>query len=255
MSNESSFTYVGSELDLFREAKNWRRYWSRQIEPFIGSNVLEVGAGNGTVTRTLLSPRTRHWVALEPDAHLASKIEAWQESENVENLEIITGTLDEQTFNDLSSRHGMFDTIIYIDVLEHIEDDRNELVMATKLLDRNGKLLVLVPAHMYLFSPFDDLLGHYRRYDRESLERVAPPSMQIVMRKYLDSAGMLLSLGNRVVLRKGMPSPLQIRVWDRFVVRLSTVLDRFFRYRLGKSLVIAWRKSPVADDQDNSSHP
>jgi 2-polyprenyl-3-methyl-5-hydroxy-6-metoxy-1,4-benzoquinol methylase len=70
---------------------------------------------------------------------------------------------------------GPFDTIIYLDVLEHIADDRAELACAARLLSPQGCVIVLSPAHQFLFSPFDQAVGHYRRYSRATLRDLTPP--------------------------------------------------------------------------------
>ena len=66
----SDFTYVGEELDLFAQARNWKRYWSDQVRPFVTGAVLEVGAGIGTNTRLLDTPGATRWTCLEPDQRL-----------------------------------------------------------------------------------------------------------------------------------------------------------------------------------------
>ena len=78
-----------------------------------------------------------------------------------------SGTLSELSDSD------KFDTILYMDVFEHIEDDRAELERAAAQLAPDGHLIVLAPAHQWLFTPFDESIGHYRRYSRRTLE--APP--------------------------------------------------------------------------------
>ena len=65
--------------------------------------------------------------------------------------------------------NGGPDSIVYINVLEHVEDDQTELRMAHSVLASGGRLLVFVPAHEWLMSRFDRKLGHFRRYTRESL--------------------------------------------------------------------------------------
>ena len=66
----SEFKYVGSELDLFAAALNWKTYWSRQIRPFLKGDILEVGAGIGSNTRFLDPGNAGRWVCLEPDPEL-----------------------------------------------------------------------------------------------------------------------------------------------------------------------------------------
>ncbi len=133
-----------------------------------------------------------------------------------------------------------FDSILYIDVLEHIDADAQEVRDAARYLRPGGHLIVLSPAHEVLFSPFDAAIGHYRRYSRAMLARLTPPSMRIARLRYLDAAGMLASLGNRFLLRSGMPTPDQIRAWDRGLVPISRKVDRVLGYRVGKSALIVW---------------
>src|SRR5262249_14397558 len=96
---------------------------------------------------------------------------------------------------------------------EHIADDRSELAAAAAHLKPGGKLIVLGPAHPWLYSPFDKALGHYRRYTRRMLAAAVPADLQRVELIYLDSVGLLASTGNRLLLRRSLPSPRQIRIW------------------------------------------
>jgi hypothetical protein len=136
----------------------------------------------------------------------------------------------------------MFDSIIYVDVLEHIEADAAELTGAARHLRPGGYIVVLSPAHQWLFSEFDSSLGHFRRYSSDSLRAVAPHELEVSTIEYLDSIGVLASGANRFLLRKGMPSSAQIKVWDRMIVPLSRVIDPLLGRRLGKSVLGAWKK-------------
>ena len=148
---------------------------------------------------------------------------------------------DSGTTEDLDTSK-QYDSILYIDVIEHIEDDRGELARAASLIRQGGHLIVLVPAHQFLWTPFDEAIGHFRRYNRSGLEALAPPGCDLSRNIYLDAAGITLSLGNRLMLRQSDPTPGQIRFWDRVVVPISRVLDVLTLRRLGKSCLAVWRK-------------
>jgi hypothetical protein len=135
-----------------------------------------------------------------------------------------------------------YDAILYIDVLEHIEADQQELARASALLRPGGRIIVLSPAHQWLYTPFDLSIGHIRRYDKSSLAACTPSGCEIERLIYLDSAGMLTSMGNRLFLRQSMPSLKQILFWDRFLVPLSTRLDRLTFHTVGKSVLGIWQK-------------
>jgi SAM-dependent methyltransferase len=134
----------------------------------------------------------------------------------------------------------LFDTILYIDVLEHIEDDRAEIRNAIDRLRPGGHVVVVAPAHGWLFTPFDAAIGHHRRYTRATLAALTPPSARIVESRYLDSVGLLASTANRLLLRQSMPTLRQILLWDRRMVPLSRLLDPVFFWRIGKSVVTVW---------------
>jgi hypothetical protein len=237
MSAEGPYAYCGSELSLFARARNWKEYYAHVILPHLGAEVLEVGAGIGATTQMLCRAGPRRWLCLEPDAQMAADLSADVATGRLPSCcEVRAGTLaalkPEETF----------DSILYIDVLEHIEDDRGELTGATAHLKRGGTLIILGPAHPRLYSPFDKALGHYRRYTKKKLAAVVPPGLSRVEMIYLDSVGLLASTGNRLLLRRNLPSPRQIGIWDRLMVPLSRVLDPLFAYHVGKSVLGVWKR-------------
>ena len=227
--------YEGDELDLFLAARNWKSYWSRKIRPHIGQAVLEVGAGFGANTPYLFGESRRRWVCLEPDAALAARIpnqlrdHAWA---NI--IETRIGTL-----HDISGAE-QFDTLLYIDVLEHIENDRAELSAALAHLAPGGKIIVLSPAHPWLFTPFDRAIGHFRRYTKATLLACTPPGARLIELYYLDSVGLLASSANRLLLHQSMPTAAQIGFWDRWLVTNSLWLDPLLRFQLGKTVIGVW---------------
>jgi SAM-dependent methyltransferase len=231
------YSYVGSELDLFAAARNWKSYLRRVIAPYYGRDVLEVGAGIGGTTRVFCDPSVRRWVCLEPDATLAETLAgSLQKGDLPAACEVAVGTLETLPEGEA------FDTILYIDVLEHIEDDRAELERAAGRLRPGGHVVVLSPAHQFLYTPFDRAIGHFRRYSKATLRAAAPPGLTLVRLSYLDAAGMLLSLGNRLVLRSAMPTHRQIAFWDGWVVPVSRRLDPVLGHAVGKSVLGVWRK-------------
>jgi len=238
--------YVGEELELFARAVNWKRYLRAQVEPFIRGDVLEVGAGLGGTTQALSQDGCATWTCLEPDAKLAAAIERGIAAGDIDaRCRVEVGTLADV---DLDLR---FDTILYIDVLEHIEDDRAEVRAAVERLRPGGTVVAVGPAHEWLFTPFDEALGHFRRYDRGQLEALTPPGGRLARLRYLDAVGIAASAGNRLFLKASLPTPGQLRVWDRFMVPVSRLLDPLLGYRLGKSVLAAWERS----DERGSSTP
>ena len=232
-----TYEYVGTELDLFAQATNWKRYLKSVVSPFLTGDVLEVGAGIGTTTRAFSDGSASTWLCLEPDGDLAERARAGFEKIPVP----ASPSIRSHPVQDLDADRD-FDCILYVDVLEHIEHDGDELARAQNHLRPDGHLVVIGPAHQWLFSEFDEAVGHFRRYSRASLRAVVPAGMDQVMLRYMDALGVALSAANRVLLRASTPTVGQIKTWDSAVVPLSRLVDPLLFWRAGKSVVGVWRQ-------------
>jgi SAM-dependent methyltransferase len=232
----SDFAYVGSELNLFAGATTWKSYVRFHLRPYLLGDILEVGAGIGASTAAFNDGTQPRWVCLEPDRDLADRIKSNLPSQ-LTNCEVAVGTLSDLGAGD------QFDSILYMDVLEHIEADAAELARAASHLRPNGFLAILSPAFPWLFTPFDASIGHYRRYTKNSLRSIAPEGLREVKCIYLDSAGLLASLGNKLFLRSPVPSKAQIQFWDRTMVPISRYADRALNHAIGKSILGVWQKA------------
>lgn len=227
-------SYVGNELALFSGATNWKRYVASELRPYLSGRVLEVGAGIGSNLPYLNRSGLREWVALEPDPDLAVHIPTDGLQEGAAPVRVIQSDIGHMPPGEA------FDTILYIDVLEHIADDAAELRRASHHLRPGGRIVLLSPAHSFLFSAFDQSIGHHRRYTALQLREQTPPGMICERTFYLDAAGLLASLANRLFLSQSLPTAGQIAFWDRVLVRISRVVDRLLFRRLGKSVVAIW---------------
>ncbi|MEM7234944.1 MAG: class I SAM-dependent methyltransferase [Planctomycetota bacterium] len=237
MSVQETFSYIGDELDTFSHAVNWKAYFRSRFAPLLRGRVLEVGAGIGGTTQVLCDGEQTEWVALEPDGGLAERMrEEVQGGAFPVPVDVREGTLSE------IDTAESFDAILYIDVLEHIEDDAGELARVAERLRPGGCAIVLCPAHQFLFTPFDEAIGHFRRYNRSMYRAITPASLVLERCEYLDAAGMLLSLGNRLLLKSSEPKVSQVKLWDRVFVPISRVLDPLCGRTLGKSVLGVWRK-------------
>ncbi len=229
--------YQGNELELFASATNWKAYFGHFMRPFLKGHVLEVGAGKGGTTAILCDGSQKRWLCLEPDGNLARLIQ-----KNVENgslpgcCSVLAGTLADV------GETEKFDSILYIDVLEHIMNDKEEIKKAAIHLNPGGSLIVLVPSCPWLFSPFDESLGHFRRYTRKSLRAAVRPGLEEVLLLNLDSAGLFASAANRLLLRQSMPTSGQVQLWDKKLVPVSRITDRVTGFTAGKSILGIWRK-------------
>ena len=230
-----SFKYDGDELVLFQHAKHWKKYFSQQIKPYIKGNVLEVGAGIGATTQLLNDGSAGKWLLLEPDEEMSTGLKKKIDAKELPaNCQLQTGTIEDVT--------STFDTIIYIDVLEHIEKDAEEMEKAAAILNAGGYIIVLSPAFQFLYNPFDKAIGHHRRYNKKMVRNITPAGLQLISSKYYDSVGYFAALMNKLFLRKKYPTQQQVLFWDNWMVPVSKVTDNIFFHSFGKSIIGVWKK-------------
>lgn len=238
MTRLSSFSYVGTELELFAKATNWKNYLGMNLKPYIVGRVIEVGAGIGGSTKYLCNGSHERWVCLDPDASHVSHLRGLISLRKLPSCcEARCGILAELPPDECA------DTILYIDVLEHIENDEEEMRVAVTHLATNGHIVMLSPAFQSLYSPFDEAIGHYRRYGRKDAERLTVPSLLLKQVFFLDSLGCLVSAVNRLIIRSSQPSVHQIQFWDKALVPVSGLTDKILGRLFGRSVVMIWQKT------------
>jgi hypothetical protein len=229
--------YAGKELQLFEGAVKWKRYFSPFIKPYLKSSVIEVGPGLAPNTPLLNDGSADVWVMLEADAIMALDIEKKIKNGLLpSNCKVVGGTLS------FLEKKTKYDSILYIDVLEHIKKDKEEIQLATGLLKPGGHLVVLSPAFRSLYSPFDKTIGHYTRYTKQTLRKLLPASLAEVDLRYLDSTGFFLSLANRLLLKQKYPTQAQVNTWNRYAIPVSRITDRIVNYSFGRSILGIWKK-------------
>jgi SAM-dependent methyltransferase len=227
--------YIGEELTIFKDAKNWKNYWYNSISEYIAGDLLEVGAGIGANTNLILQNHkdVKSIVCIEPDKSLAHQIMG-NISGDTTKVKVLN-----QYLNDLS-KNKKFDTILYIDVIEHIEVESAELNNAKLHLKEGGVLIILVPAYNCLYSRFDKEVGHYRRYNKKMLIKAVPKDLANEKLFYLDSLGVFASVINKLFVKQKYPTKEQIRKWDKLIIPVSKIMDRLVLNLFGKSLIGVW---------------
>ena len=223
--------YPGAELDSFDKATVWRKYVFFLVEKFIKGSVLEVGAGIGSFTNNY-----KHI----PTELTLSEIDA-------DNLMKIKNKFSETNFSftnkETKDLNQKFDTIMYLNVLEHIEKDNDEILHAFDKLKQNGCLILLVPAHNKLFSKFDKAVGHFKRYEKNFFEKIHIKGSSVKKLLYLDSMGYFLYYLNKIFYKEEVyPSKFKIFIWDKIFTPISIVLDKLLFYKYGKNILYIIQK-------------
>jgi hypothetical protein len=226
--------YIGNELELFLNATNWKKYWSSFVEIHESSQALEIGAGIGGNYDFLVN-KSGTLTLIEPDSFFCENYLRYFAVDD-SRIKVICGKLQ-----NLSSEIT-FDAIYYIDVLEHIYDDKAELTLAISHLSTNGSIYIVVPAFDFLFSEFDRSVGHFRRYTKKSIKKILPSNCEINKVMYLDALGWLGSAANKILFSDKNATPLKVHFWDHYLIPISKVIDKFINYSIGKSLYIHIKK-------------
>ena len=216
-------------------AINYHRWIIDEFEPYLGETIAEVGAGRGSVSKLLLRNPNKRLVAFEPSKNLYPLLE--------EELRQEARAKAVNDFFGVTYRQEGFDSIVYINVLEHIQDDRAELANALEVLKPNGHLLVFVPALTWLYSDFDKQIGHFRRYVKKGLDRlVREVGFTLVKARYFDLAGIIPWYINFVLLRNSIGSG-SVSWYDNLVVPVMRLIEGVVTPPIGKSVLLIGKKS------------
>lgn len=231
---------AAGDLERLGAADHFFSWALEEFRPFLRGRVLEVGAGVGTITRRLLdTDPDLSIVALEPAGNLfgdlasVAALSARVEAANQTLVEYLAGAPEP------------FDAVVYLNVLEHVEDDARELRLAADALRPGGALLVFGPALEWLYSELDYKAGHYRRYSLRRLHRLARAAgFEILSLRYFDVVGVLPYLVAYRLLRRPAISGSTLWGYDRLLVPVSRRLQRAVpRPPLGKNVVLVARKA------------
>jgi SAM-dependent methyltransferase len=231
---------AADDLERLGTAESFFNWVLDEFHPYLAGSVLEVGAGTGTITRKLIEryPELRV-TALEPAANVFGDLESFAAV-----TPRVTALQQTLAAGGPATTAG-YDAVLYLNVLEHIEDDEAELRLAAGALRPGGALLVFGPALSWLYSELDYKAGHYRRYSVQGLRRpVEAAGFEIVKADYFDVLGVLpYWLVYRLAGRTSI-SGTSIWGYDRVIVPVSRLLQRLAPDRLaGKNvLLIATRR-------------
>ena len=140
-------------------------------------------------------------------------------------------------------RNGKFNSILYMNVLEHIKNDKKEINISLSKLNKKGYLIILVPAHNELYTKFDKEIGHFRRYKIKFFKKLKLKNSKIIKLQYLDCLGYFLYYLNKMFYKDEVyPSESKIFIWDKFFTPLTFFLDKFLNYKFGKKHPMYYKK-------------
>jgi SAM-dependent methyltransferase len=237
--------YPGRELESMAFASNYRSWIMDLMKPFLGRHILEVGAGSGSFSELLLQTRPETLTVLEPSRNLFPLVCKSLHAIDPGGVASVRQCTLSEAFRDTEPPPRP-DTAVYINVLEHIENDKEELEEVCAVLSPGGRILIFVPAHPWLMGRMDHELGHFRRYTLNELRsKCSSAGFNIELAQYFDILGILPWWLKYRLLNSNRIEPGAVRFHDRWIVPISRILESFLTPPLGKNIILVAEKNHV----------
>jgi len=204
-------------LEVLTEAKNYNRWIAENFYSSIQAPLLEFGSGIGNISELISSytPLCLTDTDARMLAHLKNKFSHINDV-SVDFLDITQPPPEHLVES--------FQTVIGINVLEHVEDDQKALFHLGNVLKPSGRLLLLVPAKKWAYTDLDKQLGHFRRYEKKELaEKLVKASFQIEKLYFFNLVGLMSWIMRDKLQRSGGLRPYQISSFDSIVPILKRV--------------------------------
>jgi 2-polyprenyl-3-methyl-5-hydroxy-6-metoxy-1,4-benzoquinol methylase len=234
--NPSIFT----DLHVLNEAVRYRRWLFSLIQPHIGQRILEVGSGIGNYTDMLLD---KECVVATDIAERYVQIlkQKYQGKSNVHVLQLDLDTLSHSLSTALQGYR--LDTVINMNVLEHIEGDVEALRAIKRLIHAGGKIITIVPSFQKLFGSLDEAYGHYRRYSKSDFIAIAQQlDLSLICMRYFNVMGILGWIYSSKLRRKRTLSRTSVAVFDRLIAPVCSVVEKKINPPFGLSLLAVLQK-------------
>ncbi len=212
--------YGSQILGRLNRAPRFTKWMADVIRPFVGEKVLEIGAGTGNLTVQLI-PRRLYWASDINPLYLT-----YLENVGLSRPYMRVGYTDGEK-GETYPTEQKFDTVICLNVVEHLADDLTALNNIRSVLEDRGHAIVLVPCGPWLFGSLDKVLGHHRRYTRKQLtELVEKAGFHLKTMLEFNRIGILAWWLNARLLRRRTFGLWQIKFLN-LLTPLFRVLDDF----------------------------
>lgn len=210
-----------------------------EVKPFLNGNILEVGSGIGTYSKKIAKDYGGSQIILSDiDNEYVEKLNNIYAS----NPAVKTIQLDLNKPVDFEKIDKKIDSVIALNVLEHVENDINALNNIYNLLEPNGKLILLVPAHKFLFNCIDNFLDHFRRYTKkELLQKISQTKFKTKKVFYFNFPAIIGWYINGNIMKKNI-SEGSVSIFDKFVPFFKFFEKHILRKKMGISLIAILEK-------------
>lgn len=222
-------------LELMSHANNYNSWIFREVKPFIGQRVLEIGGGVGSMTKFMLDRKLVVSTDIS-DYNMNTLCSLFKKRKNVlaiktdisQNVELLKG------FD--------FDTVVCLNVLEHIKDDLKAIKNMNSLLCKNGRIVLLLPAFSMLFGSIDKADHHFRRYNKKAtLRKVRNAGFDVIKAYYMNFPGFFGWYYHSRILKARVHPKSSISFFDK-LVPIFSFFEGIIRPPLGLSMIVIAKK-------------
>jgi SAM-dependent methyltransferase len=230
--------YAGTELEAMAHAENYYRWIASELAPHLGSRIVEVGAGIGTFAGHLRERAlAAELVLVEPAPNNLPRLR--ERFRDAQGVRVLGGYVEDVC------PAGSADTMVAVNVMEHIADDDAFLAAAHRILIPGGRLLLWIPALPWLFGTLDEAFDHYRRYTRPGLSgQLAGHGFRVDRIAYRNLPGVLSWFAAGRILRRRTISARQAKLYDRYVIPVVSAIERRWNPPFGPSLLAIATRLP-----------
>lgn len=207
------------------------------VRPYIGQRILEIGSGHGNLVRLMLDRE----LVIATDIELSAVDVLKAAFEHQTQVESMALDITDSKSVDLKSRS--LDTVISLNVFEHIERDDRALHNIHEILIPGGRVVLIVPAHMWLYGSMDSSIGHWRRYDKKMMsDRMTQAGFAVTQLRYMNALGTLGWFVNGRILRQAVPPSGQLKLFNLIMPLVEAVESRV-EPPIGLSLLAVGQRS------------
>ncbi len=233
-----SSDYTVRDQQRMTRAVNYFAWQARIALAPLGRRIVEVGCGIGNFTRMMLDRELV--VALDIDPNCIANHQARFANQS----HIQSRVLDALDPRFSALREQRPDSVVCLNVLEHISDDLATLRAFNSILPPGGRVVLLVPAFMALYGPIDKHLGHYRRYTKASLRTTAHAAgFRPLDLRYMNTIGFFGWWVNAKLIPREEQSEGQIEIFDKYIVPVQEKLETWITPPFGQSVFAVLEKT------------
>jgi phospholipid N-methyltransferase len=234
---------IERDLAVLSQADNYLALQMSKVRPFLGKRILEIGAGIGTHTDQILQCSPEMLVSLERSPEFCGRLlERFGKRVNV-----VCADLDriDESFHLLNGYR--FDTIVAINVMEHVESDLECMRILSRCLDSGGRMVLLMPASRFLYSKLDRKYGHHRRYDLPLLKTYSSSlGLDLERGRYFNMVGWFGWLLFARLLGADHIQENSFGLFERLLPLFNRVEEALPRVPFGLGLLAVLKKSTAA---------